>query len=215
MSLGVIRGLGISNGVVSMDYEPIDFKEVRSVWRSVANSVSGEFKYRETVQANIKGPIHKLGIVYNYRGFPVEMKSSVIVEVMGFLSKYRCEYKPLTTRMDAKCNDSFSFNYWESYWLEKIFSRGRAKSGYEDFDKFYTVECSSIEKVRQLLGSESLRKALLCENSPSLRIEATKEGIGVTIKEFGDCTKEKMLKEQLLLFEYVFEALIRMGVLER
>lgn len=172
---------------------------LKEIWENFSKTINGKFDFKESIRANVNGPIYTYGILSKLDDYELKIHQTVYIKPGGNDQPTAQEYT-LTKENFSEIH----FRIWRKDFFEKLFGLNKVDSGNPDIDKNFSLKTNS-RKLEELFKKNEKLRNLLTSNDYNFFIETRKGIFKMTLKRTGVVKSIKDFEYDISLLKLVLD----------
>jgi len=154
-------------------------ESLKTIWENFSKKINGKFDFKESIRANVNGPIYTYEILSQLDDCELRIHQTVYIRPGGNDQPTAQEYK--LTRENS--SDTY-FQIWRKGFFEKLFGLNKADTGKPEIDTNFSLKTNN-RKLEELFKTNEKLRNLLTSSDYLFFIETRKRVLTMKLKRTG------------------------------
>ena len=157
----------------------IEPESLKIIWEKFSKKINGKFDFKESIRANVNGPIYTYEIVSQLYDCELKISQTIYIVPGRYDKPTAHEYNLL-----KNSNKEILFRIWEKNFFEKIFRLNNANTGIPEIDNKFSLNTNQ-KKLEELFKKNKKFRETLTSKDYFFFIETSKRIVKMTLKRRG------------------------------
>jgi len=157
----------------------IEPEPLKIIWENFSKKINGKFDFKESIRANVNGPIYTYEILSELDKFKLNIHQTVYINPSANDQPTANEYV-----LSKESNIDIHFRIWKKELIEKIFGLNKVNTGNPEIDKKFSLKTNSKKLEELFIKNEKLRN-MLTSKDYHFFLETRKKILKLTLKRTG------------------------------
>ena len=154
-------------------------ESLKIIWENFSKKINGKFNFKESIRANVNGPIYTYKIISNLNDYELKINQTVYIIAGGNDQPTAQEYV-----LSKESNREIHFSIWRKDFFEKLFGLNKADTGDQEIDKNFSLKTNN-KRLKELFKTDEKLRNMLTSKKYLFFIETRKRVLTMKLKRIG------------------------------